>query len=120
MDIVKKEKAGKNDGIMHCYSGSWPMAVDLLKEGFYISFAGPITFKNARRAIEVAARLPLDRLLIETDCPYLTPEPIRGKRNEPANVARVAQKLAELRGRTTDEIAYLTTRNAGKVYRLKS
>lgn len=119
MDIIKKYKAGKNGGIMHCYSGNLPLAVEAIKEGFYISFAGPLTYRNARRSHEVAVKLPMDRLLIETDCPYLTPEPLRGKMNEPAHVHYVAEKMAELRGQHPDEIGYLTGRNARTVYRIK-
>lgn len=119
MEIIKAEKAGKNQGIMHCYSGALPMANELIKLGFYISFAGPLTFKNAHKAHEVAAKIPMDRILLETDCPYLSPEPLRGKLNEPANVKYVAAKLAELRSRNSDEIAYLTGLNARKVYRIK-
>jgi TatD DNase family protein len=119
LNIIKKEKAGKNQGIMHCYSGQLPLAIELIKEGFYISFAGPVTYKNAKKAQEVAARIPMDRLLIETDCPYLTPEPWRGKTNEPAHVRQVAVKIAELRGKGYDEVAYLTNLNAKKVYRIK-
>jgi len=119
MDTLKKYKAGKNGGIMHCYSGSLPLAIEAIKEGFYISFAGPLTYKNARRSQEVAARLPMDRLLVETDCPYLTPEPLRGRLNEPAHVHYVAEKMAALRGQHPDEIAYLTGRNARQVYRIK-
>jgi TatD DNase family protein len=84
LSIIKQEKAGSNGGVMHCYSGHWPMAVDLMKQGFMVSFAGPLTFNNAKKTVEVAARIPLDRILVETDCPYLTPEPHRGKRNEPS------------------------------------
>lgn len=119
MDIIKKEKAGKNQGIMHCYSGGLPLAIDLINEGFYISFAGPLTFKNARKAQEVAAKIPMDKILVETDCPYLAPEPLRGKLNEPAHVKYTAAKLAELRNKGTEEIAYLTNLNARKVYRIK-
>lgn len=103
---------------MHCYSGHLPLAIDLMKEGFYISIAGPVSYKNARKTKEVAARIPLERLLIETDCPYLTPEPLRGKPNEPANVVYVAQTIAQLRRKPVEEIAYLTSRNAAEVYRL--
>ncbi len=117
-DIIKEEKAGVNGGILHCYSGHLPMAMDLMKAGFYISFAGPLTYKSAKKAHEVASKISLDRILIETDCPYLTPEPLRGKRNEPANVAHVAKKLAEIRNRSFEEIAYLTSRNARRVFRL--
>lgn len=119
LEIIKKEKAGKNEGIMHCYSGHLPLAVELMREGFYISFAGPLTFKNNKKSQEVAAKIPMDRILIETDCPYLAPEPLRGKLNEPANVRYTAEKLASIRQKTLDEIAYLTTRNARKVYRIK-
>lgn len=119
IDIVKKYKAGKNGGIMHCYSGNLPLAIESIKEGFYISFAGPLTYKNARKPQEVAAKIPMDRLLVETDCPYLTPEPLRGKINEPAQVHYVVEKMAELRGQHPDEVAYLTWRNAVKVYGIK-
>jgi TatD DNase family protein len=119
MDIIKKEKAGKNGGVMHCYSGSLPLAIESIKEGFYISFAGPLTYKNAKKAQEVASKIPQNRLLVETDCPYLTPEPLRGKLNEPAHVRYVVQKMAELRQQHPDEIAYLTGRNAREVYRIK-
>lgn len=118
LDTIRREKAGSNGGIMHCYSGHLPLAIDLMKEGFHISFAGPVSFKNARKAQEVAAHIPLDRLLIETDCPYLTPEPLRGKPNEPAYVVHVAQAIAQLRRKSVEEIAYLTSRNANQVYRL--
>jgi len=119
MEIIKAEKAGKNLGIMHCYSGALPMANELIKLGFYISFAGPLTFKNASKAHETAAKIPIDKILVETDCPYLSPEPFRGKLNEPANAKYVAAKLAELRNKSIDEIAYLTNLNARKVYRIK-
>lgn len=116
LEIIKQENAGENGGVMHCYSGNLPMAIELIKLGFYISFAGPLTFKNARRAVEVAAKLPLDYIIIETDCPYLTPEPYRGKRNEPANVREVARKLAEIRRKPLAEVAYLTARNTRTVF----
>ncbi len=119
-DIIKKEKAGKNQGIMHCYSGHLPLAIELMKEGFYISFAGPLTFKNARKTHEVAAKIPMDRILLETDCPYLAPEPFRGKRNEPAYVKYVAEKMAEIRGKNVEEIAYITGLNAKRVFRIKN
>lgn len=120
LDIVIKEKAGRNQGIMHCYSGSLPLSIDFMKQGFYISFAGPLTYKNNRKSAEVAATIPLDRVLVETDCPYLTPEPLRGKRNEPANVVHTANFLAQIRKKSLEEIAYLTTRNAKEVYRIKN
>jgi len=119
LDILKTEKGAANGGIMHCYSGHLPLAIELMKLGFHISFAGPITFKNAKKAHEVAAKIPLNRLLIETDCPYLTPEPYRGKVNEPANVLLVAEKIAELRQESLEVIAYQTTLNAYRVFNIK-
>ncbi len=119
MDIVKATNAGENSGIMHCYSGSWEMAKEFLTLGFYISIAGPVTYGNARALPEVAAKVPLDRLLIETDCPYLTPHPHRGKTNEPAFVPLVAAKIAEIRGMALAEIAAITTQNARQFFGLK-
>ncbi len=118
LSIIKQEKAGANGGVLHCYSGRLPLAVDLMKEGFMISFAGPLTFRNAKKSVEVASRLPLDRILVETDCPYLTPEPYRGKRNEPLWVWEVAKKLAEIHKRSLQEVAYITSYNARRVFRL--
>lgn len=118
INIIKKEKAGRSEGVLHCYSGHLPLAVDLMKEGFYISFAGPLTYKNAKKTVEVAGKIPLDRILIETDCPYLSPEPLRGKRNEPANVSYIAGKLAAIRNKPLEEIAYLTARNTKQVFRI--
>ncbi|MEQ8176210.1 MAG: TatD family hydrolase [Syntrophomonadaceae bacterium] len=117
-DIIKQEKAGLNGGVLHCYSGNLPLALELMKEGFYISLAGPLTYKNARKTQEVAARVTLERILIETDCPYLTPEPLRGKRNEPAYVIHTAKKLAELRSKSVEEIGYITSLNTRRVFRL--
>lgn len=98
-------------GVMHCFGGNRQMAEDLLAEGFYISFAGNVTFKNADDLREVARIVPLDRLLIETDCPYLAPVPLRGRRNEPANVVHTARVLAELKGVEVEEIARVTSSN---------
>ncbi|MDR1159848.1 MAG: TatD family hydrolase [Syntrophomonadaceae bacterium] len=118
LDIIKKEKAGVNQGIMHCFSGHLPLAVEMMQQNFYISFAGPITYKNAKKTHEGAAKITMDRILVETDCPYLSPEPLRGKRNEPANVRYVAAKLAELRHKSLSEIGYLTSRNSKQVFRI--
>lgn len=120
IDIIKKYNAGKNGGIMHCYSGNLPLALEAIKAGFYISFAGPVTYKNARKSQEVVVKIPMDRLLVETDCPYLTPEPLRGKSNEPANIKYTVEKIAVLRNQHPDEVAYLTERNACRVYRIKT
>jgi len=103
---------------MHCYSGSWEMAKDFMDLGLYISLGGPVTFKNAKRPVEVAQKIPLDRLVIETDSPYLAPTPHRGKRNNPAYVGLVAQKIAEIRGMSFEEIAEITLNNAKKLFKI--
>lgn len=111
-NIVREENAGENGGIMHCFSGSWELAKEAIRRNFYISIAGPVTYKNAKSLPEVVKNCPLDRLMIETDSPYLAPEPRRGKTNEPANVFYVAEKIAELRGISVEEVAEATTANA--------
>ena len=105
-------------GVFHCYSGSAEMAKELIKRGWYIGFTGVLTFKNARKAIEVASAIPLDRIVLETDCPYMSPEPFRGKRNDPGKLYRMAEKLAEIRGLTVDEIHTITTENGKRLYRI--
>lgn len=117
--ILKEEQASEIGGIMHCFSGSWETAKLCLDMNFHISFGGPITFKNARQPKEVLQKVPADRLLIETDAPYLTPHPYRGKRNETAYVRLVAEAAAELTGRSLEEIADITTTNAIKLLKLK-
>ena len=107
-------------GIIHCFSGSPEIAAEYVKMGFYISFAGPLTFKKAPHLQQAAREVPLNRLLVETDSPYLAPEPMRGRRNEPANVVYTLQKLAELRGMPTENMAALTWQNACDVFRLPS
>jgi len=116
--IIKEEGIKEIGGIMHSFSGSVEMAFECIEQGFYISFSGPVTFKNAKKPKEVAAQIPLEKLLIETDSPYLTPEPFRGKRNESAYVKYVAEKIAELRGMEFDQIAKITTENARKIFKL--
>ena len=103
-------------GVFHCYSGSAEMANWLVERGWYIGFTGVLTFKNARKAIEVASSIPLERLVLETDCPYMAPEPFRGKRNDPGKLYRMAEKLAELRGVTLEEIHRITTENGKRLY----
>jgi len=117
--LLQEEDAAKVGGIMHCFSGSWEMAQECMKLGFYISFGGPVTFKNGKRPAEVASKIPLDRLLVETDAPYLTPEPYRGKRNEPAYVKHVAEKIAALREMPFEELAAATTANAKTLFRIE-
>ena len=105
-------------GVFHCYSGSLEMAKWLIARGWYIGFTGVLTFKNARKALEVAANIPLERIVLETDCPYMSPEPFRGKRNDPTKLYRMAEKLAELRGLTVEEIHAITTENGKRLYRI--
>lgn len=106
-------------GVMHCYSGSAEMVADFLELGFYISFAGPITFRNAKKPALAAVQVPDDCLLVETDCPYLSPEPYRGKLNHPARVALVAKRLAELRGVDYATLVQQTTANAMRLFNLE-
>ena len=116
MQIVTEFPTGT--GVVHCYSGSAEMAKWLIERGWYIGFTGGLTFKNARKAIEVAASIPLERLVLETDCPYMAPEPFRGKRNDPGKLYRMAEKLAEIRGMSVEEIHHITTENGKRLYRL--
>ena len=104
---------------MHCYSGSFDMAKRFIDLGYYISLGGPVTFKNAKTPKEVAKNVDLERLLIETDSPYLAPEPVRGKRNEPKNVNYVAEMIASLRGMTKEEVVDITRKNALKLFNIE-
>lgn len=105
-------------GVFHCYSGSLEMAQELIKRGWYLGFTGVLTFKNARKAVEVAANIPIERIVLETDCPYMSPEPFRGKRNDPGKLYRIAEKLAEIRGLSVEEIHRITTENGKRLYRI--
>ena len=105
-------------GVFHCYSGSAEMARQLVDMGWYIGFTGVLTFKNARKAVETAASIPLDRIVLETDCPYMAPEPFRGKRNDPGYLYRMAEALAQIRGITPEEAAAATTENGKRLYRI--
>ena len=118
-DILKEAQDGTLRGVLHCYSGSLEMALEYIKMGFYISLAGPVTFKNSKESKKVAQGVPLERLLIETDSPYLTPEPNRGKRNEPAYVRYVAAEIAELRGISYEELIEATSRNTKELFGIK-
>lgn len=114
--ILREEGAKEVGGIMHCFSGSWEMAKECMEMNFMISMGGPVTFKNAKRPQEVASKVPSDYLLIETDSPYLTPEPYRGKPNQPAYVRYVAEKVAGLRNMDLTEIMQITTHNAERIF----
>ncbi len=103
-------------GVFHCYSGSLEMARQLTDKGWYIGFTGVLTFKNARKAVEVAEAIPLEQLVLETDCPYMAPEPYRGKRNHPGYLYRMAERLAQLRGLSVEEIERITTENGKRLY----
>jgi TatD DNase family protein len=118
VDILREEGAEEVGGIMHCFSGSPEIAQECVDMNFYISLGGPVTFKNAKKPKEVAKEIPLERLLIETDCPYLAPHPNRGKRNEPAYVKLVAEQIAELKGISLEEIEAVTTENANKLFNI--
>lgn len=109
--LMREESAGEVGGVMHCFTESWPVAKAALDLGFYISFSGILTFKNASELREVAAKMPLERTLIETDSPYLAPVPYRGKLNQPAYVRRVAEALAAIRQLRVDKVAQATTDN---------
>src|SRR5438876_10042805 len=109
--IMREERAGDAGGVMHCFTETWDVAQDALDQGFYISFSGIVTFKNARQLKEVARRVPLERMLIETDSPYLAPVPYRGKLNQPAYVRYVAEEIARLRGLPVEEVAAMTSAN---------
>jgi TatD DNase family protein len=114
--MLSKEKIGQAGGVLHCYSGSSEMARLYLELGLQLSFTGSITFQNADKLRKVAAEIPLDRLLVETDCPYLTPYPFRGHRNEPLQVALVGKKLAEVKQLTVDEVMRATTANCKNLF----
>jgi len=114
--ILKQSNARQVGGILHAFSGSVEMMHELLKLGFYIGLGGPVTFKNARKTVEVAAAVPLDRLVIETDCPYMTPVPFRGKRNEPIYVQYTAAKIAEIRDMSLEELLQITCQNGKHIY----
>jgi TatD DNase family protein len=103
-------------GVMHCFTGSFETAKRCIAQGFYISFGGPVTFKNAENVRDVAKQIPNDALLVETDAPYLAPHPNRGTRNEPAHVSLVAQKLAEVRGQSIEVLAHMTRQNALRLF----
>src|SRR5437870_2233684 len=121
INILCDELSGsRRAGVLHCFGGSLQMARDAIDLGFYISFAGNLTFKKAEDLRLIARQLPLDRLLVETDCPYLTPVPFRGKRNEPARVVETARCLAEIHDRELVEIGKVTSKNFGRLFRVSA
>lgn len=115
--IMREERAGEIGGVMHCFTESWEVAHQAMELGFYISFSGIVTFKNAAALQEVAKQVPMDRLLIETDSPFLAPVPHRGKTNDPSKVVHVAEKVAELKGVTVDEVAKHSTDNFFRLFK---
>ena len=115
VDILRAHK-GQVTGVMHCFSGSYETAKECLDMGFYIGFGGALTFKNAKRNVEVAAKVPLDRLVVETDCPYMAPVPCRGQRNDPTKTLYVLQKLAELRAMSEEAIAPVLFENGKRLF----
>ena len=115
--VMREAGADAAGGVMHCFTENWDVARAALDLGFYLSFSGILTFKNARQVQEVAARAPLDRILVETDSPYLAPVPYRGKQNEPAYTRFVAEYLATLRGLSYDEVAAMTSANFFRLFR---
>ena len=116
--MMREEGAGEPGGVMHCFTETWDTARACLDLGFHISFSGIVTFRNARDLHEVARRVPLDRMLIETDSPYLAPVPFRGKMNQPAYVKHVAEGIAALRGIPVDEVAARTSENFFRLFRI--
>ena len=118
IDILKKIECKKR-GVFHCCPLNRELVKEALKLGFYISFAGPVTFKNSKNAAEIINLVPIERILIETDSPYLSPEPVRGTRNDSRNVKYIAQKIADIKGLTVEEIAKQTYKNAQKIFERK-
>lgn len=118
MMILKEENSFETGVLMHCFSGSAELARQYVNLGAYISIAGPVTFKNSRKLIEVVETVPMNRLMIETDSPYLTPTPFRGKRNESAHVRYIAEKIAEIKGLTFEDVAEQTAINAKKYFNI--
>ena len=116
LDIISEYK--DLTGVFHCFPGSWETAKTILDTGWYISFTGVVTFKNARKAIEVIEKMPMDRLLLETDCPYMSPEPFRGRRNCSINIKYIAAKIAEIREISLEEVADITKENGKRLFQI--
>jgi TatD DNase family protein len=118
LKILQEEGGGKLKGLIHCFSGDIVFADHCLEMGFYVSFPGTITFPKAREIRDVIRHVPLDRVLIETDCPFLAPEPFRGRRNEPSYVRYVAEKIAEIRGISFESVGRITSKNATDLFKI--
>ena len=119
MAIIKETKAYECGGVIHCYSYSPEMAEEYVKMGFYIGVGGVVTFKNAKKLKRTVETIPLSRIVLETDCPYMAPEPNRGKRNDSSQLIHVAEKIGELKGISSEEVIRVTTENALRLYRLE-
>lgn len=118
MEILTREKAYECGGVIHCYSYSPEQAKEYVDMGFYIGIGGVVTFKNAKKCVRTVEEIPLENIVLETDCPYMAPEPNRGKRNDSSQLIYVAEKIAALKGTTTEEVIRITTENARKMYGL--
>ena len=118
LDILKRHDIKRIGGVMHCYSGSCEMAEDILSLGMYFGFGGTVTFKNAKKVQKAAEKIPIERILLETDCPYLAPEPHRGERNSSLLMHYVAEKIAEIKGISAQEVETITTENAKRLYKI--
>lgn len=119
MEILRKYDFSETSGVMHCYAGSAETAEEIVKMGLYVAFGGAITFKNNKKACRVVQSIPQERLLLETDCPYMTPEPHRGKRNDSRYLCHVAQKMGEFRGVAAEETERFTWENAKRLFRIE-
>ncbi|OGI17081.1 MAG: hydrolase TatD [Candidatus Melainabacteria bacterium RIFOXYA12_FULL_32_12] len=119
LEILKETQSEKVGGVMHCFSGSAEFAIECIKAGFYIALGGPVTFKNAKKPKEVAKAVPLEKLLLETDSPFLSPHPYRGERNDPSKIKLVAEEIAKIKEIPLEEVAYATTQNAKKLFNIK-
>ena len=118
LDLLRKHKASEVGGVLHCFTEDWDMARAAIELGFYISISGIVTFQQAQNVRDMAIQIPADRLLIETDAPWLSPAPYRGKPNHPGRVGLVAEKLAEIRGESVEELAATTYQNANRLFGL--
>ena len=118
LNILKENVSAKTHVVMHCFSGSYEFGMECIKQGYFLAFGGVSTFKNAKKVHEVIEKMPLEYLLLETDSPYLTPEPFRGKENQPAYLKYVVERIAQLRNISTDEVEEITTNNAKRAFNL--